>query len=59
MDHAHYPARRRAQRLSYAIWAVIGGQGVDTQPLLEEESTSGRLRSALLRMRAMKAVVDR
>ena len=51
IDHDHYPARRRAQRLSYAIWAVIGGQGVDLQPLLDEQSTSDRLRLALLRCR--------
>ena len=48
-----YPARRRAQRLSYAIWAVVGGAGVDLQPLLEAPSTSERLRLALLRMRAV------
>lgn len=50
-DHTIYPARRRAQRLSYAIWAVIGGQGVEMQPLLDTASTADRLRLALLRMR--------
>ena len=50
-DHANYSARRRAQRLSFALWAVIGGQGVELQPLLDTGSTSDRLRMALLRMR--------
>ena len=47
----HLLERRRAQRLSFAIWAVIGGQGVELQPLLDSSSTSERLRMALLRMR--------
>ena len=47
----NYPARRRVQRLSYAVWSVIGGQGVDLQPLVEVESTCDRLRLALRRMR--------
>ena len=51
IDHERFPPRRRAQRLSYAIWGVIGGQGVEYQPLLDESSTSDRLRKALLRMR--------
>ena len=51
IDHEFYPARRRAQRLSYAIWAVIGGQGVELQPLVEAESANERLRMALRRIR--------
>ena len=51
VDHEIYPARRRAQRLSYAVWAVIGGNGVELQPLLDESSTAERLRLALRRMR--------
>ena len=51
VDHEIYPARRRAQRLSFAVWAVIGGQDVQFQPLLDASSTSDRLRLALLRMR--------
>ena len=51
-------ARRRAQRLSYAIWGVVGGQGVDLQALLDCQSTSDRLRLALLRMREVDSVAD-
>jgi len=52
VDHAHYSARRRAQRLSYAVWGVIGVATDDAvQPLLEVGSTSDRLRRALVRMR--------
>ena len=54
-DHAVYPARRRAQRLSFAIWAVIGGDGSELQPLVEAESASDRLRLALRRMRDVAA----
>ena len=57
-----YPARRRAERLSWAIWAVIGDQKVGVnafggspyQPLLEAESTADRLRVARLKMREYK-----
>ena len=49
------PPRRRAQRLSYAIWAVIGGEGAEQQPLLEADSTADRLRIALRRMRDVAA----
>jgi len=58
-----YPARRRAQRLSYAIWTAVGAEGVlsrrfkwgvaHLQPLLLAPSTSDRLRMALLRMREL------
>ena len=51
VDGSVYPARRRAQRLSFAVWAVIGGQGVELQPLIDAHSASDRLRMALLRMR--------
>ena len=54
-DHALYPARRRAQRLSYAIWAVIGSDGSELQPLVEAQSTCDRLRLALRRMRDVAA----
>lgn len=50
-DHARVPVRRRVQRLSFAIWGVIAGQGVALQPLLDACSTKDRLRMALLRMR--------
>ena len=50
-----YPPRRRAQRLSYSIWQVIAAYwgGLELQPALEVESTSDRLRMALLRLRAL------
>ena len=43
---ARYPARRRAQRLSYAVWPVLANYwgSLELQPALEEESTSDRLR---------------
>ena len=49
------PPRRRAQRLSYAIWTVIGGEGAEQQPLLEAHSSADRLRIALRRMRDVTA----
>jgi hypothetical protein len=51
IDHSIFPARRRAQRLSFAIWGVVGGEGVQLQPLLDTSSTKDRLRLALLRIR--------
>jgi Lon protease-like protein len=58
VDLAHYPSRRRAQRLSWAVWAVIGGEGVRLQPLLEVQSTSDRLRLALRRMRDVRQSLE-
>ena len=49
-----YPARRRATRLSYAIWAVVGGS---SQPLLETTSTADRLRYALHRLELVRAQI--
>jgi len=54
-----YPARKRAERLSWAIWAVIGDQKVGVnafggspyQPLLEVDGTAERLRAARLKLR--------
>ena len=53
-----YPSLRRAQRLSYAVWAVIG-PGVDLQPLLEAGGAAERLRLALRRLRELDAGVRR
>ena len=52
---ASYPARRRAQRLSFSIWPVIANywKGLELQPVLEVESTSDRLRMGLVRLRAL------
>jgi hypothetical protein len=54
-----YPARKRAERFSWAIWAVIGDQKVGVnafggspyQPLLEADGTAERLRAARLKLR--------
>ena len=49
-----YPLRRRAARLSYAIWAVIGDEdGAPLQRVLEAAGTAERLRFALLRIRRL------
>ena len=51
---AGYPLRRRAGRLSYAVWAVIGDEdGAPLQRVLEATSTAERLRFAVLRMRTL------
>jgi Lon protease-like protein len=44
---ARYPALRRAQRLGYAVWEVIGTEGESTQPVLEAASVAERLTLAL------------
>lgn len=49
-----YPARRRAQRLSFSIWTMIRDQNRDLQRVLEVSSTSDRLRLALLRLRELR-----
>ena len=53
---------RRAERLSYVVWAIIGDQKVGVnapggspyQALLEAEGTAERLRLALLKVREIK-----
>ena len=47
-------ARRRAQRLSFAVWPMIRDQNVDLQSVLEAASTGDRLRLALLRLRELR-----
>ena len=49
-----WPARRRAQRLSFAVWPAIREQNGDLQRVLEAASTSDRLRMAVLRLRALR-----
>ena len=53
-----YPLRRRAQRLSYAIWTLLSQDPVELQRVLETPSTSERLRMALLRLRALRKEVE-
>lgn len=48
-----YPLRRRAMRLSYAIWAVISEESAPLQRVLEVTSAAERLRYAVLRMRTL------
>ena len=56
VDTECYPLLRRTNRLSYAIWALISSrEAADVQPVLEASSTAGRLRLALLRMRALSS----
>ena len=62
-----YPPRKRAERLSWAVWAVIGDQkvGVNSfggspyQPLIEAESTAERLRLVRLRLHELKQQLRR
>lgn len=49
-----YPARRRAQRLSFAIWALIRQENSDLQQVLELTSTTDRLRLAVRRIRDLR-----
>ena len=59
---AAYPARRRAERLSYAIWTIVGNQkvgvnaqgGSPLQAVLEVDETADRLRMVLRRLREVK-----
>ena len=53
-----YPLRRRAQRLSYAIWTLLSRDTDELQRALEAPSTSDRLRMALLRLRALRKEVE-
>jgi len=61
-----YPARKRAERLSYMLWAVIGDQKVGVnafggspyQVLMEAEGTAARLRMALEKLRELKEAVN-
>jgi hypothetical protein len=50
-----YPAHRRATRLSYAIWVIIGGEA---QPVLDALTTAERLGLALERLGALCAGLD-
>ena len=57
-----YPARRRAQRLSYSVWAMIRDRtdaARDLQAVLEVPSTSDRLRLALMRLRKLRELFGR
>ena len=53
-----YPPRRRVQRLSFAIWAMIREHNRDLQRVLEVGSTRDRLRLALLRLRELRSRLD-
>ena len=49
-----YPARRRAQRLSFSVWNMIRRENGELQRVLELPSTAERLRAAILRLRQMR-----
>ena len=56
------PARRRAQRLSFSVWAMIRDRtdaARDLQAVLEVPSTSDRLRLALVRLRKLRELFRR
>eukprot|EP00747_Dinoflagellata_sp_TGD_P178782 gnl/TRDRNA2_/TRDRNA2_28383_c0_seq1.p1 gnl/TRDRNA2_/TRDRNA2_28383_c0~~gnl/TRDRNA2_/TRDRNA2_28383_c0_seq1.p1 ORF type:complete len:613 (+),score=101.51 gnl/TRDRNA2_/TRDRNA2_28383_c0_seq1:158-1996(+) len=61
-----YPLRKRAERLSWVIWAIIGTQkigvnafgGSPYQEVLEAEGTADRLRLALRKMRELKQQIQ-
>ena len=56
-DSELYSWRRRAQRLSFSVWAMIRAQNRDLQRVIEATSTSDRLRLALLRLRELREQV--
>ena len=64
---AAYPPRKRAERLSWVIWAIIGDQKVGVnllggspfQALLEASGTAERLRLARLKLREVKEKLAR
>ena len=49
-----YPVRRRAQRLSFAIWPTISRDDRELQMALEATSTAERLRLAVVRLRELQ-----
>ena len=49
-----YPARRRAQRLSFCAWRLIHSEVDDLQRALETPSTSDRLRLVVLKLRELR-----
>ena len=54
-----YPPRRRAQRLSFAVWVLIaGGDNELLQRALEAPSTADRMRMAMLRLRELRAQLE-
>eukprot|EP00965_Chrysotila_dentata_P115480 3816216-Pleurochrysis_carterae.AAC.1 len=51
--YSEYPARRRAQMLSYVVWLVTAEEGSDLQNVLETSSTQQRLRMAERRLKEL------
>ena len=57
-----YPARRRAQRLSFAVWVLLdplveGAREQARQPVLETKDTASRLRAAIARISEINAAL--
>ena len=49
-----YPARRRAQRLSFCAWRLVHSENNELQRALEAVGTGDRLRLAVLRLRELR-----
>ena len=52
-----YPLRRRAQRLSFALWPYLSTKQAILQRALETTNTADRLRMVILRMKEMRQQV--
>ena len=57
-DSQVYPARRRAQRLSFLLWTTISQENNDLQAALETVSTTDRLRLGCTRLRELRQLVE-
>ena len=63
---AAYPPRKRAERLSWVLWAVIGDQKVGVnafggspyQALIEADGTAERLRLVRAKLREIKGRLE-
>ena len=58
-DWTSYPARRRAQRLSFALWPWMSDAQQELQAALEATSTADRLRMATLKVRKVRKQIAR
>lgn len=56
--HQRYPAHRRAQRLSFAVWPLLSRSQPVLQRALEASSTMARLRMATAHMRELREQAD-
>lgn len=56
--NALYPARRRAQRLSFVLWATFSQDDDELLAALETTSTSDRLRLGIARLRQLRELLQ-